>query len=254
MSESDSLKEAQTFRRHWHTFSEQATVHGVSYLADSKTKIIRFFWLIIILAALCSTGYFGYKVIKEFMSRPYTTKVDLITRTSVDFPAVTICNMNRLRRSKLPNTRFESLIDIDGGLDLEGVDYDWFFDWDEQWKAEWDVQYGNVNTTNSENPPKKNERRKRDTLEAPDHANSQPTVPRRRRATLVELKSYFYDYGLDIANEHDWRGFYEKSKADDFSDIIDIINPTEHELAELGHQARDFIIQCTFDKRSCDFT
>ena len=164
--------------------------------------------------------------------------------------------MNRLRRSKLPDTRFEALIDIDGGLELEGVDYDWFFDWDEQWKAEWEIKYGKVNTTNTENPPTKHERRKRNTLEAPDEANSQPTM-RRRRGALDEHDeledSYFHDYYLDILDEDDWRGFYEKSKADDFSDIIDVINPTEQELAELGHQAKDFIIQCTFDKRSCNF-
>ncbi|XP_078581260.1 degenerin-like protein unc-105 [Branchiostoma floridae x Branchiostoma japonicum] len=60
------------------------------------------------------------------------------------------------------------------------------------------------------------------------------------------------DSGLaTVANENDWKGFIQNSQTDDFSDITDISTASKHEVEDLGHQKKDLILQCTFDKKKC---
>lgn len=63
----------------------------------------------------------------------------------------------------------------------------------------------------------------------------------------------YYDWG-GVTDENDWQGFYDASTSADFSDMIEVINPTWEELEEYGHEASKFILQCTFDKRKCNYT
>ena len=75
-------------------------------------------------------------------------------------------------------------------------------------------------------------------------------------SSFSDFDFQYYDYYNwdDVTDENDWRGFYERSTADDFSDLVDVVNPTREELETLGHQADNFILQCTFDKKKCNFT
>ncbi|XP_072167275.1 epithelial sodium channel subunit alpha-like [Diadema setosum] len=57
-----------------------------------------------------------------------------------------------------------------------------------------------------------------------------------------------------VTDENDWPGFYSHSVADDFSDFFDVVNPTQQEIRDYGHQLQDFVIQCTFDQRQCNIT
>ncbi|XP_066300458.1 uncharacterized protein [Branchiostoma lanceolatum] len=60
------------------------------------------------------------------------------------------------------------------------------------------------------------------------------------------------DSGLaTVANDNDWLGFIQNSQTDDFSDITDISTTSKHEVENLGHQKKDFILQCTYDKKKC---
>ncbi|XP_035658211.1 uncharacterized protein LOC118403579 [Branchiostoma floridae] len=60
------------------------------------------------------------------------------------------------------------------------------------------------------------------------------------------------DSGLaTVANDNDWKGFIQNSQTDDFSDITDISTASKHEVEDLGHQKKDLILQCTFDKKKC---
>ncbi len=64
----------------------------------------------------------------------------------------------------------------------------------------------------------------------------------------------FYDWVWEIEDENDWGTILEEKQTYDFSDIPAIINPTQEELKYYGHQAEDFILPCTFDKRKCNYT
>ena len=71
--------------------------------------------------------------------------------------------------------------------------------------------------------------------------------------TDEEFEYHDYDW-TQVDGEDDWIGYYEQSTAADFSDLLDVVNPTREELQELGHQAEDFILQCTFDRKACNYT
>ena len=51
--------------------------------------------------------------------------------------------------------------------------------------------------------------------------------------------------------ENDFDAFIAKSTTPDFSDLVDVLKPTAQEIIEYGHQAEEFIVQCSFDKRNC---
>ena len=218
--------ETQTVRGLFKSFSETTTIHGVSRLSNSNSKLTSVYWLIIILTATGVSTFFAAKVVLHYLHGPYTNRIDIVTSYDIAFPAVTVCNMNRLRRSKLAGTRFQELVTIDGDLELK--EYEWFF---------YNSELGGSSESNPGSPPT---RRKRDVDD--DHEEDEPSF------------SDFYDFWENIQDENNWHEFYKYSKLDDFSDIIYVVQPTKEEYKEYGHQAEDFILQCTFDKRKCNFT
>ncbi|XP_035700287.1 uncharacterized protein LOC118432774 [Branchiostoma floridae] len=54
-----------------------------------------------------------------------------------------------------------------------------------------------------------------------------------------------------VGGENDWDGFLLSSNTDDYTDITDFSMATREEIAEMGHQKEDLILQCTFDKERC---
>lgn len=66
-----------------------------------------------------------------------------------------------------------------------------------------------------------------------------------------------YDYNYEtwdaIEDPNDWERFYDSSTASDFSDFQAVVRPTVEELKKYGHQAQDFILQCTFDTQPCSY-
>ncbi|XP_070554900.1 degenerin unc-8-like [Ptychodera flava] len=49
----------------------------------------------------------------------------------------------------------------------------------------------------------------------------------------------------------DWYGFKTFSSTPDYSDLRRVLKLTREEIAIYGHQAEDFILQCTYDEKSC---
>ncbi|GLH08174.1 Pickpocket protein 28, partial [Gryllus bimaculatus] len=103
----------------------RTTLHGLKYVGDQELHIVeRVFWLIVFLIALVAAVYyilFLYDKWKEnpmiVSLSPYATKI-----TEIPFPAVTVCNMNRakksvvdeilLKGSELENNLLKDLCDI----------------------------------------------------------------------------------------------------------------------------------------------
>ncbi|XP_041464490.1 degenerin deg-1-like [Lytechinus variegatus] len=342
-------------------YSDVTTAHGIPRIITSKSMTSRFFWSFATLVALAAFLWQGSLLLHDFRGHPYTTQIDVVTRTELQFPAVTVCNMNKMRRSALVNTRFESLILADGGATGGDADYSWWFEWSSEWyrkyeeeesqgqeegevKAEGELENGEeerelgsaivtetvtledsfniaelTNTTyipneshetvkpsqdhltdeettlepsfveteipsffepessgtEPEGQPMK--RRRRSSLRLiPDpvtgELSQRPTVRQKRETEDTSMENFNerydwweddwededFDYQeyewKDVANDNDWEGFYRQSTADDFSDLLEVINPSKEELKLLGHQAEDFILQCTFDRRQCNYT
>ena len=121
-------------------------------------------------------------------------------------------------------TRFEGLADLDDLYSSIGDDYDYSWFWSSSSTMEEDT------TTNGT-------RRRR---QVNDYSFSAGDI-------------IYPDWGEAVTDADDWEAFYNNSKTSDFSDLRSIVKPTREELLEYGHQAKDFILQCTYDTVSCSY-
>ena len=80
-----------SFKEVFKTFTENSTLHGISYLGTSKGLVARMLWLLIIISGL-SLSIIGIdKSFKEWESNPVITAVWQIPIESAPFPSITIC-------------------------------------------------------------------------------------------------------------------------------------------------------------------
>lgn len=96
-------------------FIQSTPTHGVVHIFVGKSVVRRLFWLFIVLSA---GGYCLYNIsdrIQFLLSNPTTTSTTVVWQESLAFPAVTICNLNNLKRSYLEaaGLDFSSFLEVD---------------------------------------------------------------------------------------------------------------------------------------------
>ncbi|CAH1783640.1 unnamed protein product [Owenia fusiformis] len=83
-------------------FATSTSCHGLGRIADSSRKPQRIFW---ILVTLFCFGYMVSQIVDRFdhfMQMKQTTELEvMMDQTSLEFPAVTICNYNKYRLSAM---------------------------------------------------------------------------------------------------------------------------------------------------------
>ena len=90
-------RDSSTFKK----YIESTTAHGVVRIFSSKSIIRRLFWLVIVLAAAGGCLYNISDRIRFLISAPTSTTISVNRESRLDFPAVTVCNLNRFRRDVL---------------------------------------------------------------------------------------------------------------------------------------------------------
>ncbi|CAB4022090.1 degenerin deg-1-like [Paramuricea clavata] len=82
-------------------FMGYTSVHGFGRLVEATTFVWRIFWILAILGA---SGIFTVEVMnlfKLYSSRPVQTSVSVAFEKQLNFPAVTICNLNMIKNSSV---------------------------------------------------------------------------------------------------------------------------------------------------------
>ncbi|CAB4039792.1 acid-sensing ion channel 1-like, partial [Paramuricea clavata] len=82
-------------------YGERTTFHGFRYFILGGSFIRQLIWLGLI---LCSFAYFtfnGIRLFTNFLNFPTMTKNEIITKQMMLFPAITVCNYNPVKKSKL---------------------------------------------------------------------------------------------------------------------------------------------------------
>ena len=95
-----TLQDAKSLRGIVHRFADKTSLQGVRYIEDAEHWWSRAIWTALFLSALAVSAWQLYQVFEEFRSYPVSTKIELGYDT-LDFPSVTICNINPLRMSRL---------------------------------------------------------------------------------------------------------------------------------------------------------
>ena len=87
----------------WKSFASNTTLHGLRYVTDKSHSISRRgLWFIFLGTAATAYVYLASVSLNKFVSRPIKTVISQETPTEgLKFPAVTICNLNTVMRSKV---------------------------------------------------------------------------------------------------------------------------------------------------------
>ncbi|XP_014669085.1 PREDICTED: amiloride-sensitive sodium channel subunit gamma-like [Priapulus caudatus] len=83
-------------------FTSSTTAHGVKRACGSRSLPARAAWAAITLCALAFLAYQHSLVVRRYFSYTVTVKVEM-EYSRLPFPAVTICNKNPVRMSRLPS-------------------------------------------------------------------------------------------------------------------------------------------------------
>ncbi|XP_033116228.1 acid-sensing ion channel 5-like [Anneissia japonica] len=85
-------------------FATKTSMHGVQRLTEKRGCSYKLFWVIIIVVAVVSCGTAVVERIIIYFQYNVNTEIKIENPEEVTFPAVTICNFNRYRRSKISKT------------------------------------------------------------------------------------------------------------------------------------------------------
>ncbi|XP_048584055.1 amiloride-sensitive sodium channel subunit gamma [Nematostella vectensis] len=94
-------------------FLQETTAHGFGRLGATAGSKWRLYWVMFCLAAYCVFVWQLVGLVNQYNSKPIKTRMQLKHAQKLDFPVVTICNMNVLRASRLPpklRTKFDQII------------------------------------------------------------------------------------------------------------------------------------------------
>ena len=116
-------------KQKWHAFVENSTLHGMHCIISSQTTFRRIIWTLFLLVGV---GYFSYQssvLLNRYFSFPVTTKTTLEFEKEPEFPAVTICNFNMLRKSMVKKHNFTEVTDLalmsKAGVEIDDTNIDW---------------------------------------------------------------------------------------------------------------------------------
>lgn len=91
-------------------FISHSTLHGFHYIFESRPTIQRILWLILL---ACMFGLFTWQtstLVSKYFEYRVTSRVQIINDRQSIFPAVTICNFNRYRKSIINNTELGEIV------------------------------------------------------------------------------------------------------------------------------------------------
>lgn len=99
--EREEVKE-ETRQEKWEEFYNDSTMHGLKAAFQSESIQGRMFWKLLLLAALLFSGYLFYGVLNQYLKYDFKVSKEIFfDLESLDFPRITICNMNTISRTKL---------------------------------------------------------------------------------------------------------------------------------------------------------
>mgnify|MGYP002803827811 FL=1 len=92
---------ANSFRKLFKNFASDTSFGGISKATLSDGHIRRFIWTLISATCYGFTIYMCYLLIKTYLEKPIKTAVDISYEKNIDFPSVTVCNLNQFRMREI---------------------------------------------------------------------------------------------------------------------------------------------------------
>ena len=103
-----STEEQMVYSKHTDDFLKESSVSAITYvfMNPSSSRYRRIFWFLILLVSAGALLYVLYDRFNELAQQPTSTALSFYQDADQDFPAVTICSNNAVRRSTFTSENF----------------------------------------------------------------------------------------------------------------------------------------------------
>ncbi|XP_038044543.1 uncharacterized protein LOC119719240 isoform X2 [Patiria miniata] len=98
--------------------TDTTTAHGFPNMFKATSTIGRLIWAFIFFTALGVFIWQASVLVRRYFMFPVSVEVEIITKAELEFPAVTVCNTNKVRRSALKQSKYKEALVIDDGETL----------------------------------------------------------------------------------------------------------------------------------------
>ncbi|XP_048762516.1 degenerin mec-10-like isoform X1 [Ostrea edulis] len=99
----NSIEQRKSLRKLLGRFADKTAMQGVGYINSARYWYSKALWLFLLLVAVGWMVFHLIYLITQFVELPVQTKISL-GFNNLQFPAVTLCNMNTVKLSELPTT------------------------------------------------------------------------------------------------------------------------------------------------------
>ncbi|KAK0055373.1 amiloride-sensitive sodium channel subunit gamma-2 [Biomphalaria pfeifferi] len=203
-------------------------MNGIVFVVDSLHINKRIFWLILLLSATGAMTFHLYSLILKYLD--YAKHSDInIGFSSLEFPAVTICNVNIMRVSKVENAS-DAMQDFMIRLSQNNLET----------KVGQNSPGNDVIVTGDES----------DTDEKVSMADFLDTFDDNFNFDQDNVEDLFYDTN----SPQSWEAVANRSTittlVENFKDLYSFMNITDQK--SVGHQLGDMLRQCSFATRKCE--
>ena len=72
-------------------FLESSTIHGLSYISTSKTLLVKYLWVAIVITGFLISGILIFQSLKKWNNSPVGTTEETLAISEVSFPKITVC-------------------------------------------------------------------------------------------------------------------------------------------------------------------
>ncbi|KAL8567156.1 hypothetical protein ACOMHN_033058 [Nucella lapillus] len=200
-------------------------LHGTSMLQRTESAVYFFVWLIIITGGCVAMGYFLYLVIRDYLgeSSHFGMSVSLDGFFHLGL-AVSVCNLNPLRKNHISNSRFAGLHKFNSTSPPSG--------------------YQQVRPTEIDLLLQKTQFQRFVVNQQYSHLDLV--------SLLNELKEEYAVYG-SMRNEEDWDSLYAASTHTGHYDVFArALRMTAIEMSSMGHHMKASMLQCVKNGYDCD--
>ncbi|GFN90133.1 acid-sensing ion channel 5 [Plakobranchus ocellatus] len=92
----------RTAKNFIHEFTQSTSMHGVQHIMRHRSVWRRMVWSVLVIGFVAWAAHNVYQIVSDYNSNPVQTSVSSEYQSKMNFPAVTVCNLNRIRQSKAP--------------------------------------------------------------------------------------------------------------------------------------------------------
>lgn len=90
--------EKKTFKKIGKQLLKKSSLYPVSQLVRAKSTLQKIWWMIVLLLCVFGSIYQISEFLRSYLEYPVVIDLNVENNLVLDFPAVTVCNLNRMNR------------------------------------------------------------------------------------------------------------------------------------------------------------